>query len=89
MNSKYEFREENYTKEETAAIMRDLYETDTRFSQEAIEITTKSIAAISGIFTDAVKKGYTIRQVSYTIQNAVRDLELELLLELQYPKEVN
>ena len=60
-----------------------LYKNDNRFTCQATDITTLTIGHVRDVFQAYVNLGYDPREIAYTMQNAIRDLELEILLEKQ------
>lgn len=60
--------------------MKNLFNEDARYTDAATELDRKAYDAIKDLFDDFAERGFSPRDISYTIQNAVHDRELETLL---------
>ena len=60
--------------------MKSLYDENSRYTQNATELETETYNTFRPIFLKYLNEGFSPREISYTIQNAIRDIELETLL---------
>ena len=57
-----------------------LFDKDDRYTEEATELDNKTNDAIKDIFADFISRGYSPREISYTMKNAITDCELGTLI---------
>ena len=67
--------------------MKNLYNDNEDYTAAASEVDRKVYDALKPIFDDFIKRGFSRREVSYTMQNAVHDLELNSLVFRDDPPE--
>jgi len=60
--------------------MKRLFDENANYTPRASELDVKAHNTIKDTFIECAKEGYSPREVSYIIQQAVTDIELETIL---------
>lgn len=60
--------------------MAGLYNKDHRYTDDARELDERTDAALRELFNEFVRRGYSPREVSHVMADAVRGMELEAVL---------
>jgi len=57
-----------------------LYDKNNKYTSVAHELDQQTFNAVYDVFKDFIRQGYSPREISYTMQNAIRDIELNILI---------